>query len=133
MIIKNTNEKALELIKLVLDNPSLPIVPLVDGEIIVDDTYGRWLASFGSAYVGEIACYKERYFEDHEDFIEYYYDHNCDELCQRFDYTPRFSDDWPAGKILKNETNEQKLNKYLADLAEENFTKAIIVYIETHD
>ena len=41
-----------ELLKLIRDNPDLPIVPMVDAEIVGDD-YGRYLGSWGCAYVDE--------------------------------------------------------------------------------
>ena len=42
-----TNEKECgkikELLKHIQENPDLPIVPMVDGEIVGSDEYGRWL------------------------------------------------------------------------------------------
>lgn len=42
-----------KLLKLIAENPALPIVPMVDGEIASDDGYGRWLGAWGSCYVHE--------------------------------------------------------------------------------
>ena len=61
---KQKNEAFLKLVK---KNPTLPIVPMVDYEIVGED-WSRWLGAFGSAYVGEYACYDDRYFEDREDY-----------------------------------------------------------------
>lgn len=41
-----------ELFRLIQDNPDLPIVPMVDGEIPGDDS-GYWLGAWGSARIDE--------------------------------------------------------------------------------
>lgn len=41
-----------ELFKLMQENPELPVVPMVDYEIIGEDC-GRWLGAWGSSYIGE--------------------------------------------------------------------------------
>lgn len=46
------SEKTLEFLQLVKDNPDLPIVPFVDGEIVTDD-FGQYMASFGGARIDE--------------------------------------------------------------------------------
>jgi hypothetical protein len=43
-----------ELFKLMQENPELPVVPMVDGEIPGDDS-GYWLGAWGSARVDEYA------------------------------------------------------------------------------
>lgn len=45
-------------VKLVQEHPDLPVIPMVDSEIVADDSYGRWTASFGWSevdwyYVGD--------------------------------------------------------------------------------
>lgn len=42
-------EKLLQLIK---ENPELPIVPMVDSEIVCDDSCGWWIGRWGNAEVG---------------------------------------------------------------------------------
>lgn len=127
--IKRKNEAFLKLVK---KNPTLPIVPMVDAEIVADDC-GRWMGALGSAYVGEYVCYDDRFFEEREDFKERYYDNNCDELCEMFDYEPCMN--FNSGKytykdIEVNKENEKRLNAYLDEKAEENFIKAIILHID---
>ena len=39
------NEQTKELLKIVAENPDLPIVCMVDSDIVCEDN-GRWLASF---------------------------------------------------------------------------------------
>ena len=68
-----TNEQ--KLLKLIAENPDLPVVPLVEYEV-VGDGYGYWLGTFGYSYVGEYACYGERFYEDRDDLKEEYFNHN---------------------------------------------------------
>lgn len=131
----NNTEKLLKLIK---ENPDLPIVPMVDSDVVSDDC-GYWLGSFGSARLGEYALFYERYFDDREDFKEFYYDYNDDELCERFGYNPRINkftlsqNKYTALDFEINEFNEKRLEEYLDKVADEYFTKAIIVYIGLPD
>ena len=60
-----------QLLDLIKENPHLPIVPMVDSEIVADDGYAYWLGSWGTAkiekyYHGEerIYVYDERDMED---------------------------------------------------------------------
>lgn len=46
------NEKTENLLKLIKQNPTLPIVPMVSGEIAADDC-GYWLGEWGNAFVDE--------------------------------------------------------------------------------
>lgn len=56
-----------ELFKLMLSDPDLPVVPMVDHEIVGDD-FGRWLGAWGSSYIGEYLMGDERvYFRDDDD------------------------------------------------------------------
>lgn len=106
--------KTQELIKLISENPELPILPMVDYEVVCEDG-GRWLGSFGSCYVGEYALFNDRYYDERDEFKEDYLDFYCDELCRRFD-------------IYSNK--DEKLEKYLGEVADKCFTKAIIVNID---
>lgn len=64
-------KKAEELFKLMADNPDLPVVPMVDSEIVADDGYNRWIGSWGCAYIGEYIKGEECiYFRDDEDDYE---------------------------------------------------------------
>lgn len=110
-----TNSKFL---KLVSENPELPIIPMVDNELCGDD-YGRYMGTFGYAYVGEYALFNERVYDDREDFEEDYYEAFCDELCEKFNYNPNDvnSDDKP-------------LNDYLHTVSDDYFKKAILVNID---
>ena len=42
------------LLKLIRENPDLPVMPLVDAAIVADDDYTWWLAEWGHAELAEI-------------------------------------------------------------------------------
>lgn len=129
--LKEKNEKFLTLVK---QNPTLPIVPLVDYEIVSEDC-GRWLGSLGECYVGEFAICGDRYYTDRNEFKERYYDRNDEELCERFNYEPCMTLPVAKGKYTKeqintNEKNLEKLEAFLEEKANELFIKAIILNID---
>ena len=126
-----------KLLKLIQDHPDLPVICLVDSNIVGGD-YGRWMAQIGGCGVGEYASYNERFYNDREDFIEDYYDHNDEILDQRFGYNPRMSfpealKRYKKENIEANKAAEAQLDKYLEEVANRAFKKAIIVYIDTPD
>lgn len=45
------NEKTARLLELVKENPELPIVPMVDAEIVCGDDFGTYMGGFGAARV----------------------------------------------------------------------------------
>lgn len=56
--------KTEEFLELVKQNPELPIVPMVDYEVVADD-YGNWLGCWGQSEVTEYYCGRERvHFKD---------------------------------------------------------------------
>lgn len=65
-----------ELLKLVEEHPELPVIPMVDYEVVASDDYGYWMGSFGKCRVGKYAIdychYNERVLldEDEEELIE---------------------------------------------------------------
>lgn len=62
------SNSAKELVRLITENPELPVVPMVDSDIVDDDCCGRYKGSFGKCSVGEYAVYRERIYFDKEDF-----------------------------------------------------------------
>ena len=42
-----------EIIKLIEENPDLPVVPMVDGEVVSDDSCQYWLGKWGRCEVTE--------------------------------------------------------------------------------
>ena len=66
-IVKSQNERVQELFKLIQEHPELPIVPMVDADLVCDDG-GRWLGSWGSAYIDKYLIHNENYivYEENE-------------------------------------------------------------------
>lgn len=48
-----TSENVQELLRLVKDNPELPVLAFVDGEIFGGDDYFRWLGQIGECRIDE--------------------------------------------------------------------------------
>lgn len=129
------SNKTQNFLNLVRENPDLPIVPMVDYEIVCED-YGRWIGSLGNCYVGEYAIYDERVFDDREDFEERYYYDNGYELNEQFNYNPCINvfsvtnGEYTKECLVVNNENEKIMNNYLEKIADEYFKKAIIVNID---
>ena len=49
-----------EIIKLIDENPDLPIVPMVDSEVVPDDSCAYWLGNWGRCKVTEYYLGRER-------------------------------------------------------------------------
>jgi hypothetical protein len=43
-----------ELLRLVRDNPDLRIIPMVDTEVVYDDSYSSWAGAWGYAYIDDL-------------------------------------------------------------------------------
>ena len=133
------NENTQNFLKLVQENPDLPIVPIVHYEVIGSDDYSYWLGSFGKAFVGEYTCYNDRYFDDRDSFMGEFYDGLADELNKKFSYNPRISTHQLEQGLIseeeyeKNRKNEALLDKYLEEVADRAFKKAIMVYISSSE
>lgn len=72
------NENIKELIRLAKENPELPIVAMVDGEICGGDDYFRWMGEIGRCYIDEYVideyygdgCIKFKSYDDEDTIIE---------------------------------------------------------------
>lgn len=132
----NITENIQKLITLATEHPELPVIAMVDGEIVMDDSYSRWVGYFGSVELGEYVFYDDRFIDDREEFKEVFYDYNDDELCEKFKYEPRINEcsleygHCTQEQFNENKENEKKLEEYLNELAERAFEKAIIVNID---
>ena len=120
-------ENIKELIKLIQENPDLPVIPMVESEAVSDE-WGYTIASFGRAYVEEYTIYHERYYDDRESFKEVYYDCHDEELCEKFNYNPRL-----PNSNEENNKNSLLLDEYLDSIADRCFKKAIVVYIHPYE
>ena len=131
------NDNIKLLLELINENPELPIICMVDSDIIGDD-YGRWMAQVGWSEVGEYASYNERFYDDREEFTEDYYAHNDEILDERFGYNPSMSypdalKRYKKEDIDANKEAEKRLDAYLEEVANRAFKRAILVYIDTPD
>lgn len=60
-----TNPKLAQLLDLMQANPHLPVVPMVESDVVVDDTYGTWLGSWYNSSLDKYYRGEERiYFYD---------------------------------------------------------------------
>ena len=131
------NDNIKELLELINENPELPIICMVESDIVGDD-YDRWMAQIGWSVIGEVAAYNGRFYDDRDEFIEVYYSLNDAILDKRFGYNPFMSLPGAQKRYLKtdieaNKEAEARLDKYLDEVADRAFTKAILVYIDTPD
>ena len=56
---------AKELLNLISKNPDLPIIPMVGTEVVLDDSSGYWIGSWGESEVTEYYIGRERvHFKD---------------------------------------------------------------------
>ncbi len=124
-----------ELIKLVQENPDLPIIALVHGEVCGDDN-GYWLGHCSSASVELVGCIGERYYTDLEEFMEVYYDRHAEELCEKFKYSPRCCavaverGEYTQEQLAANCLAEEELDNYLKEIASQYMIKAIVMYVD---
>jgi hypothetical protein len=59
-----------DLLELIKAHPELPIVPMVDSEIVCDDYYARWRGSWGAASVTKYLVSEEHIFFFDDDDVE---------------------------------------------------------------
>lgn len=71
MISDRERKNREELFRLMQENPELPVVAMVDSEIVQDDGYSRWMGAWGSSSIEEYFIGEERiYFREEDDFDE---------------------------------------------------------------
>ena len=61
-----------ELLELKIKRPELPIIPMVDSEIVCDDGYARWMGSWGGSSITKYLRGEEHifFFDDEDDISE---------------------------------------------------------------
>lgn len=101
------------LLQLILENPDLRVVPVVDTQIVADDGYAWWSASWGGASVDEI-------FEEDESF----YIRSIDEEELINDAIEN-----SAYNLLRTDEENEAWGKGVVNAYE--WEKVIIVYIRT--
>ena len=71
MITDRERKNREELFKLMQENPELPVVAMVDSEIVQDDGYSRWMGAWGSSSIEVYFIGEERiHFREEDDFDE---------------------------------------------------------------
>lgn len=95
--IEKQKENLDKLFQLIKENPELPIIPMVDSEIVADIGYSWWMGSWGDSEVDKYICTDERiYLKSQEDveivenFVPYedYMDMSDEELEDYFENLP---------------------------------------------
>lgn len=61
------NQHLAQLLDLMKENPHLPVVPMVDSEVVADETWGYWMGSWNYSHL-------EKYYKGEERV--YFYDEN---------------------------------------------------------
>jgi len=72
---KSQKEYIKDFVKLIEENPDLPVLPMVDGDIILGDDYQWWVASIGESYVDQYHIEDGRFYmysKDFDDVVENY-------------------------------------------------------------
>lgn len=71
MMYDEEHNKYQELLDLVKANPTLPVIPRVDSEVVAEEGYNYWFGHFGKAYIEEMVCFGDRWYtRDEQDEIE---------------------------------------------------------------
>lgn len=63
-------ENIKKLFGLIKSNPDLPIVPMVDYEVVGGDEYARWMGAWGNSRIAEYIIGERLYYRDDKDFGE---------------------------------------------------------------
>lgn len=105
---KNRND----LFKLMQENPDLPVIPMVDGEIPGDD-YGYWLGAWGTSHLDEYLVGNGQVLFKSDDDV--------------FDVLERFLPDDEYYRLPDVESECRKVYNALP------WKKAIVVYITTQE
>lgn len=69
MITEKEKKNRDELFRLMQENPELPVVPMVDSEIVADNDYNYWMGSWGNSRVEEYVLGNEHlHFREDDDW-----------------------------------------------------------------
>ena len=129
---------AKKFVELVAENPELPIVAMVNGDICHE--YGMyWVGAFSAASIELVGIIGDRWYDDIEDFKEVYYDKYSEELCEKFNYNPRCCTasvergEYTQEQFAINCLAEEELDLYLDDMVVKYMRRCIVVYIDEPD
>ena len=94
--LEKQQEDIQELMQLSQANPDLPILPMVDSDVVCDDTYSWWLGGFGGCRIDEVVA--------KGDAIVFKSDKSYDDLYEEFfiddaDWNPDATDEEVKAKV----------------------------------
>lgn len=125
-------------VELVAENPELPIVAMVNGDICHEyEMY--WVGAFSAASIELVGIINDRWYDDVEDFKEVYYDKYSEKLCEKFNYNPRCCvtsverGEYTQEQFAANCLAEAELEGYLDEMIKKYMRKCIVVYIDEPD
>lgn len=96
-------------IKLVQEHPDLPVVPMVNYEVVCSSEYNYWMGSFFDCHVGTYWLTDEAMCEDEGEFIQHTIEAHWN--------------DW-------DELSDEEQYRKAKEIADANKTEAIIVYVD---
>lgn len=112
MVSEQEKENREKLFRLMQENPELPVVAMVDSEVVADTGYGRWTGVFGYVYIAEYVIGLTRiHFREEDD-------------PSAVEYAVRDVLDYRLRENIKTEKQELEAYRKLP------WTKAIIVDID---
>lgn len=124
-----------DLLKLIAENPELPVVAMVNGDICWDDSC-YWMGRFSAASIKLVGLIGDHWYDDSESFKEVYYDKYSEKLCEKFNYSPRCCvasverGEYTQEQFAANCLAEAELDKYLNEMANKYMKKCIVVYVD---
>lgn len=115
--LEGKNLATARLLQMIRENPDLPVVPMVNEEVVADDTHSWWLASFGMCSIDSYYSDDERVWlkaDDEDDLLDKWADDHEEEL-----------------EGMTTEEAEVYVNKHGAEWIESlPWIRAIMVWIE---
>lgn len=87
-----------ELLELSMAHPDLPIIPMVDSEIVCDDSHNWWIGAFGGCRIDEVLTKPDR------ESVVFKSDTSYDDLYEEFfidddDWNPDATDEEVKAKV----------------------------------
>lgn len=115
---KRTNEERIikpKVIRLIEENPDLPVIPVISEEVVASDEYHWWLGEWGDAEIKEYYLGRENFhIKDYDDEEEVLSDLvGCENYCD------------PQGRDITELSDSEWTNLYNSV----PWIKAIVVYI----
>lgn len=81
--IKNQSEDVKHLLQLIQDNPNMPIILMVDTEVVASDEYAWWMGHWGAAEIDDFVegheCFFLKNIHDAENIMQDFYGDECEE------------------------------------------------------